>query len=102
MLRTLLAASVVMSSWTLAQPDAGTDSPADVDGLKRDLDAARKEMKEMREEMRAQQANQASAQGWQDDWVPEKRKLETFVPNGYLRMRPELLYHMDLGRGEDP
>ena len=81
--------------------EAPTGSGADVDSLKRDLEAARKEMKDLREEMRAQLANQSVAQGWQDDWVPEKRKLETFVPDGYLRIRPELLYHMDLGRGLD-
>src|SRR5204863_5207113 len=75
---------------------------SDVDSIKRDLEAARKEMKDLREEMRAQLANQSVAQGWQEDWVPEKRKLETFVPDGYLRIRPELLHHMDLGRGADP
>jgi len=106
MLRILLAVSVVVSSSSFAQVDGGvTEAPegaTDVDALKRDLDAARKEMKDLREEMRAQLANQSVAQGWQDDWVPEKRKLETFVPDGYLRIRPELLYHMDLGRGPDP
>ncbi len=108
MLRTLLAASFFVSSLASAQVDGGTLIPSaetattDVDTLKRDLEAARKEMKDLREEMRAQLANQSVAQGWQDDWVPEKRKLETFVPDGYLRIRPELLYHMDLGRGQDP
>ncbi len=105
MLRNLLVVSVFVASSAFAQVDGGMAAPegaTDVDALKRDLDAARKEMKDLREEMRAQLANQSVAQGWQDDWVPEKRKLETFVPDGYLRIRPELLYHMDLGRGEDP
>src|SRR6185295_12465632 len=104
MLRTLLAVSLFASSLSFAQADAGVTpegTGSDTDSLKRDLDAARKEMKDLREEMRAQLANQSVAQGWQDDWVPEKRKLETFVPDGYLRIRPELLYHMDLGRGPD-
>ncbi|MBK7862179.1 MAG: hypothetical protein IPJ65_26915 [Archangiaceae bacterium] len=114
MLRYLLAVSICASSLSFAAdadggvpaPLGATDTAAasgnDVDAVKRDLEAARKEMKDLREEMRAQMANQSVAQGWQDDWVPEKRKLETFVPDGYLRIRPELLYHMDLGRGADP
>src|SRR5438874_13721416 len=105
MLRYLLAVSLLASFISSAQPDGGVpaaETGSDVDSIKRDLEAARKEMKDLREEMRAQLANQSVAQGWQDDWVPEKRKLETFVPDGYLRIRPELLYHMDLGRGQDP
>jgi uncharacterized protein (TIGR04551 family) len=113
MLRTFVVVSVSLSSVALAQVDGGVAAPtaspsvtpsaeSDVDALKRELDSAKKEMKDMREEMRAQLANQSVAQGWQEDWVPEKRKLETFVPDGYFRIRPELLYHMDLGRGSDP
>lgn len=106
MLRYLLAVSLFASFLSFGQPDGGVIEPSssgsEVDAMKRDLEAARKEMKDLREEMRAQLANQSVAQGWQDDWVPEKRKLETFVPDGYLRIRPELLYHMDLGRGQDP
>ncbi len=127
MSRALIAVSVVLSSWAYAQdggvatsataPSTTTSSAAtatpqsapsvapsaetDVDVLKRELDAAKKDMKDMREEMRAQLANQSVAQGWQEDWVPEKRKLETFVPDGYFRIRPELFYHMDWGAAPD-
>ncbi|MEW5742438.1 MAG: TIGR04551 family protein, partial [Myxococcota bacterium] len=66
------------------------------------LEAARREMKELREEMRAQAATQSVAQGWQEDWVDEKRKLELVTLDGYLRVRPDLFYRMDLGRGADP
>ena len=34
------------------------------------------EMKELREEMRAQMATASAAQGWTEDWVEEKRKLD--------------------------
>lgn len=89
----------------VAAPAAGTEGGTDLDSMKRELDATRKELKDLREEMRAQIANQSVAQGWQEDWVPEKRKLETFTVDGYLRMRPELFYRLDLGRTpglEDP
>jgi uncharacterized protein (TIGR04551 family) len=109
MFRAFVAVSLSLSSLAFAQADGGVAPSAvpsatesDVDSLKRELDAAKKEMKDMREEMRAQLANQSAAQGWQEDWVPEKRKLETFVPDGYFRIRPELFYHMDMGRGYDP
>jgi uncharacterized protein (TIGR04551 family) len=98
MVRSLLAASVVLSLSAFGQAAGGND----VEALRKELDATKKEMKDLREEMRAQLANQAATAGWQDDWVPEKRKLETFVPDGYFRVRPDLMYHMDLGRGKDP
>lgn len=74
----------------------------DVEGLRRELDATRKELKEMREEVRAQLATQSVAQGWSEDFVEEKRKLEVFVPDGYFRIRPELFHRFDLGRNADP
>lgn len=117
--RVLLAALALSSSLALAQADAGvstTPAPttaapaAAVTGqgeaeLRREfeakLEAARREVKELREEMRAQLATQSVAQGWQEDWVDEKRKLELVTIDGFLRVRPELLYKFDMGRGED-
>lgn len=85
-----------------AEPAASNDPEA----LRRDfeakLEAARREVKELREEMRAQLATQSVAQGWQEDWVDEKRKLELVTIDGYLRVRPDLFYRLDLGRGADP
>jgi uncharacterized protein (TIGR04551 family) len=78
-------------------PTAATDNEA----IRRDLDAARREVKEMREEMRAQLATQSVSQGWQEDWVDEKKKLELLTFDGYLRVRPELFHKFDLGRPAD-
>ncbi len=108
MQRVLLAALALSSTVVLAQADAGTAAPVasgDAD-LRREfeskLEAARREVKELREEMRAQLATQSVAQGWQEDWVDEKRKLELVTFDGYLRVRPELFYKFDMGRGADP
>jgi uncharacterized protein (TIGR04551 family) len=49
----------------------------------------------------AQVSNQSASEAWQEEITEEKRKLELFVPNGYLRVRPELYYKFDLGRGPD-
>lgn len=107
MQRVLLAALALSSTVVLAQADAGTAAPVasgDAD-LRKDfeakLEAARREVKELREEMRAQLATQSVAQGWQEDWVDEKRKLELVTFDGYLRVRPELFYKFDMGRGTD-
>ena len=104
--RSWLAALVVLcagSSFAQTDADAGAAAPlTDVESLRRELDATRKDLKEMREEVRAQLATQSVAQGWSEDFVEEKRKLEVFVPDGYFRARPELLYRMDLGRKPDP
>ena len=81
---------------------APSGGSTDAESLRRDLDAARREVKEMHEEMRAQLATQSVSQGWQEDWVDEKRKLELVTFDGYLRVRPELFYHFDLGRPPDP
>ncbi len=74
----------------------------DVESMRKELEATKKEMKEMREEVRAQLATQSVAQGWSEDFVEEKRKLELFVPNGYFRVRPVLFNKMDLGWAADP
>ena len=109
MQRVLLAALALSSNFVLAQADAGTSAaPVATTGdgdLRKDfeakLDAARREVKELREEMRAQLATQSVAQGWQEDWVDEKRKLELVTFDGYLRVRPELFYKFDMGRDVD-
>ena len=92
-----------MSAPSVAQtsPAATTaEAPAasDVDAK---IEAARREVKELREEMRAQLATASAAQGWQEDWVEEKRKLELFSIDGYLRVRPDLFFKFDLGRPAD-
>ncbi len=118
MRRVLPPAVLLASTLAFAQADAGVEAvseerpvaeekPAlDTETLKRDfearLDAARREVKELREEMRAQLANQQAAQGWQEDWVDEKRKLELVEFDGYFRVRPDLFNKFDMGRGLDP
>lgn len=111
MQRALLAALALSSTVVLAQADAGTVAQASAPTasgeaeLRRDfeakLEAARREVKELREEMRAQLATQSVAQGWQEDWVDEKRKLELVTFDGYLRVRPDLFYKFDMNRGTD-
>ena len=103
--RSWLAALVLFgasSSFAQTDADAGSVPATDVETLRRELDATKKDLKEMREEVRAQLATQSAATGWSEDFVEEKRKLEVFVPDGYFRVRPELLYRMDLGRAADP
>ncbi|MFZ5468707.1 MAG: TIGR04551 family protein [Myxococcota bacterium] len=113
MLKAPLAALLVVSAAANAQaPDAGTPLPppppgtptsaTEVEQLKKELEKAQQQMKEMREEFRAQLATQSVAQGWQDSWVEERRKLELFVPDGYFRVRPDLLHNLDLNRAPDP
>ncbi len=105
---------LVIATSAFAQVDAGavpTPAPAaaastpDTDSLRRDfeskLEAARREVDDLRKEMRAQLATQSVAQGWQEDWVDEKRKLELLTFDGYLRVRPDLFYKFDLGRDLD-
>lgn len=109
----MVSVGVFAPAIALAQVDGGVaPSPAsvgttsDADALRKDfdakLDAARREVKELREEMRAQMATQSAAQGWQEDWTDEKRKLELLSLDGYFRVRPDLFYKFDLGRGLDP
>ena len=105
-----LAALVVLCARSaVAQTEDGglaaAPAPAasnDIESLRRELDATRKDLKEMREEVRAQLATQSVSQGWSEDFVEEKRKLEVFVPDGYFRIRPELFHRFDLGRTADP
>jgi uncharacterized protein (TIGR04551 family) len=106
--RVLLAAFALSPTFALAQADAGaevTPTLTNEADLRKEFDArlesARREVKELREEMRAQLATQSVAQGWQEDWVDEKRKLELVTFDGYLRARPDLFYKFDLGRGTD-
>ncbi|MFT3710434.1 MAG: TIGR04551 family protein [Archangium sp.] len=110
MSRILFAALALSSTLALAQTDGGTPAAAPTTAttdsdLRKEfearLEAARREVKELREEMRAQLATQSVAQGWQEDWVDEKRKLELVTFDGYLRVRPDLFYKFDLGRGND-
>jgi uncharacterized protein (TIGR04551 family) len=111
MLRATCSTLMLMFGATAAaQVDGGAPAPAspasDNDGLRRDfeqkLEAARREVDDLRKEMRAQLATQSVAQGWQEDWVDEKRKLELVTFDGYLRMRPDLFWRFDLGSGTDP
>lgn len=116
----LLAALLVASSTATAQtpvPDGGTpaaapheaavaDSPSPAvsnpeggisrEELEQRLEATRQEL---REDIRAQTATQAVANNdWQEEWTEEKRKLELFTLDGYLRVRPTLFYKFDLGK----
>jgi uncharacterized protein (TIGR04551 family) len=104
MTRAILAACVALCAFPAFAQDGGTLT--DVEALRREfetkLDAARKETREVRDEMRAQAATQSVSQGWQEDWVSDKRKLERLTLDGYFRSRPELFYKMDLGRPADP
>ncbi|RKH35615.1 TIGR04551 family protein [Corallococcus sicarius] len=124
----LLAALLVASSTATAQtpvPDGGTPAaapqesapaeapppapaaPASNDGavsreeLEQRLEATRQEL---REDIRAQTATQAVANNsdWQEEWTEEKRKLELFTLDGYLRVRPTLFYKFDLGKFAPP
>jgi uncharacterized protein (TIGR04551 family) len=63
--------------------------------LERRLEAAKAEM---REEIRAQMATQSLASDWQEEWTEERRKLELFTLDGFLRVRPNLFYKFDLGK----
>jgi uncharacterized protein (TIGR04551 family) len=100
MSRALVGLLMLIGSAALAQVDGGVSAPSlitsDSEALRRDFDAkleaARREVKELREEMKAQLASQSTAQGWQEDWVDEKRKLELVTFDGYFRTRPELFY----------
>jgi uncharacterized protein (TIGR04551 family) len=106
MSRALVGLLVLLPALSQAQVDGGAPAGDDAESLRRDFDAkleaARREVKELREEMRAQLATQSTRQGWQEEWVGEKRKLELVTLDGYLRARPELFYKFDMGRGNDP
>jgi uncharacterized protein (TIGR04551 family) len=116
MARPLWAAALLFALPALAQitPDGGTPdmiqaapaptaaapatAPASDDQVKREVQQqVEQAKKEMREELRAQMASQSASEGWNSEWTEEKRKLELFVPNGYLRVRPELFHKLALG-----
>ena len=80
-----------------ATPAEGADSTEERirQEVDKRMEAARQEM---REEIRAQLATQSLANEWQEEWVEEKRKLELFTLDGYLRTRPKLFYNFDLGK----
>lgn len=107
MSKLLLPAVLALSTSAWAQSaDAGTPEPAptqgEVEELKKDLSAAQKQLTELQEELRAQLATKSVAEGWQETWVEERRKLELFIPDGYFRLRPELFHNLDLNREADP
>jgi uncharacterized protein (TIGR04551 family) len=79
-------------------PAAGELSPEMQAELNRRLEAAKQEM---REEIRAQMATQSLGADWQQEWTEEKRKLELFTMDGYFRVRPNLFYKFDLGKGRE-
>lgn len=109
-LRLSLVCAAVFAAPALAQEAGKTDAPADkpapaasdLEQLRKELEAARREIKDLREEVRAQLATQSATTGWQDEWTEEKHRLEVLVPDGYFRMRPELFHHFDLARQPDP
>ncbi|RKH06712.1 TIGR04551 family protein [Corallococcus sp. CA047B] len=79
-----------------AAPAASTDGAVSREELEQRLEATRQEL---REDIRAQTATQAVANNdWQEEWTEEKRKLELFTLDGYLRVRPTLFYKFDLGK----
>jgi uncharacterized protein (TIGR04551 family) len=78
-----------------AAASQGELSPEMQAELDRRLEAARQEM---REEIRAQMATQSVTSDWQQEWTEERRKLEIFTLDGYLRVRPNLFYKFDLGK----
>ncbi|MFL5320744.1 MAG: TIGR04551 family protein [Myxococcaceae bacterium] len=116
MARGLVAALIFVSAAAYAQVDGGsppqtndttTSSGAtSPDDVRREVDqkveAAKREMRDQISELRGQMATQSVAEGWQEEWVEEKRKLELFTLDGYLRVRPDLFNKLDLGRDPDP
>src|SRR5262249_10391180 len=117
MLKASLAALSLTCATAFAQPASAPDGgvpPAALpsskppaqgsdEDVRREMDAKLEAAKrEMREEIRAQMATQSLAQGWQEEITEEKRKLQLFVPSGYLRVRPEMFNKFDLNRLSDP
>lgn len=80
-------------------PAAETVPPAAVEDLRREVD---QKVEEAKQSIRAEMATQGLAQGWEDTWVEEQRKLELFTLDGYFRTRPTLYQNFDLGRPADP
>src|SRR5512140_3000507 len=90
---------------TPEQP-AASAQPAP-DAIQKEIDAKVAERveqakKELREEIRKQQQAAQGQEGWKEEVSGERRKLELFVLNGYLRVRPDLFENFNLGRGWSP
>ena len=119
LLAALLVASATAAAQTPESPASGTPAPASEstaatptpppasadstedrirEEVARRVEAAKQEM---REEIRAQLATQSLSSDWQEEWVQEKRKLEIFSMDGFLRLRPNLYYQFDLGKAAD-
>ncbi|MBM4378299.1 MAG: TIGR04551 family protein, partial [Deltaproteobacteria bacterium] len=109
MARALLAALLLTPALALAEDvDGGTPAPsaASTEEVRREVDQkleqAKRELKDQLAEIRGQYAAHAASQQWQDAWVEQKRKLELFTLDGYLRLRPDLFNKFDLNRPADP
>jgi uncharacterized protein (TIGR04551 family) len=122
--RLLLACALALSSTALAQTEtkpapSGPQNQAPADNsltsrmekeqLRRELmDDVRKELakqkEEVRDEVRAQMATQSANRTLEEEFQfhEERKKLELFEIDGYLRLRPSLFYKFDLGQGTDP
>lgn len=109
MIRAAAAAFFLLSTLAFAQADGGlpqtdttTATATGGEDIRREVDAkveaAKREMRDQISELRGQMATQAVAEGWQEEWVEEKRKLELFQLDGYLRVRPDLFNKFDLNR----
>ena len=61
------------------------------------LNDAHRQIADLREEMKTLlTAQPVQRGGWQEDWALRRRKLELVTFNGYLRVRPELFYNLNL------
>lgn len=84
-------------------------SKAEREILKRELlEELNQSMEEQRLRLRAEIRSQieadAASRMLEDNYVlrEDKPRLELLQLDGYFRVRPELFYNLDLGRGEDP
>ncbi len=118
--RLLAACVLALSSAALAQTEAKPEqkkeapaenalSPSEREQLKREImeDVRRsleKNKEEVRDEVRAQVATQAANRTLEEEFQfhEERKKLELFELDGYLRVRPALFYKLDLNQGQDP
>lgn len=73
--------------------------------LMEELNASLDEQRQkLRAEIRAQIEAESASRLLEDSYVyrEDKPRLELLELNGYFRVRPELFYNLDLGRGADP
>jgi uncharacterized protein (TIGR04551 family) len=93
-----------------AQPPASSSAaaPNDREQLKREVlddvhEALDQQREQLREEIRAQLATQQANRVLEEEfqYQEDRRRLELFELDGYYRLRPELFYNLDLGRGAD-